>query len=421
MPDSNAPKPHPADDDESIDLGNLQPVEEGASAPSFSGKGGSLSGGSSSGIRSWNEIVRGSGSGVEADDSVRYDQAPNAEDKDAVSDKDLLREVLASEPPPSKIVMKDPSAEMRALPSQPRPTSDPERALDEISTAQSASADHGVHNGPKSAPFELPPELTATRPGDSSILGHDLPVMPGQSGFTSDVWGSSSNVDFMRPGLPFDISSGSMERTEEVDRPPMLGRPRGDSSFTRLGDHLDEGDDSSAVDLGSQPAIDLPFPLGVDSSAGSAVFGSPRNPPSADSTGDSGHVDLLTPSREFDVNLPESNTTPSWAAAREDLPPTVPMVPAGKAQFAAWAGGGAGGLIAGVTLCAGLWMAGVVPNQSPKPNVPQIAGPSSKELDDAKTQVQEAAQQRDAQMAAAQTRPPKRPRPRPIWRRQAAT
>ena len=65
-------------------------------------------------------------------------------------------------------------------------------------------------------------------------------------------------------------------------------------------------------------------------------------------------VDLLTPSREFDVSMPESTTTPSWAAAREDMPPTVPMVPA-KARLTAWAGGGAVGFLVGAVASFGLW------------------------------------------------------------------
>jgi chemotaxis protein histidine kinase CheA len=404
MPDSNAPKPRPSDDDESIDLGNLQPADEEASALSFSGTSGSASGGSSSGIRSWTDLVRGSGTESEPD-IVRYDATANAEDVDPVSDQDLLREVLAGEPPPSKIELKDPSAgEMPALPAKPRQTSNSEFVLgDDVPTAKAVS--NGPRSGAKLDPFELPPDLAVTRPGDSSssILGHQPPVMPGQSGITSDVWGgSSSGVDLLRPGFPSDVSSGSMERTDEVDRPPMLGRPRGDSSFTRIGESLDDGDDSSAVDLGSQPMVDLPYPLGLDSSAGSSVMGPPRGGQSGHSASDSGAIDLLTQS-EFDIGLPESNTTPSWAAAREDMPPTVPMVPAGKARLLAWGGGGLAGLLAGVAACAGLWMTGVVPNQSAKPIAP--AGPSAADFAAIQAKADEVAkqaqQERDAEVAKA--------------------
>jgi chemotaxis protein histidine kinase CheA len=150
------------------------------------------------------------------------------------------------------------------------------------------------------------------------------------------------------------------------------------------------------VDLGSQPMVDLPFPLGQDSSAGSSVMSQLRGPPSGDAVSDSGRVDLLTQS-EFDVGLPESNTTPSWAAAREDLPPTVPMVPAGKARLVAWAGGGAAGLLAGVAACAGLWMTGVVPNQSPKPIA---AGPSAADMVSIQAKAVDATQKAQAEFNA---------------------
>jgi hypothetical protein len=77
---------------------------------------------------------------------------------------------------------------------------------------------------------------------------------------------------------------------------------------------------------------------------------------------------------EFELGLVDSNATPSWAVAREDLPPTVPMVPA-KARLAAWVGGGAAGLLAGVAVCAGLWFAGLVPNPTAKSTTTATATP----------------------------------------------
>ena len=148
----------------------------------------------------------------------------------------------------------------------------------------------------------------------------------------------------------------------------LVEPPSGDSSNMLLGaGAADEGLGGSAVDLGSRGMVDLPFPLGVDSTVGSRI-GSGRKPaaPASAVDPDSGTVDLLAGGDEFDLGLVEPATSPSWAAAREDLPPTVPMVPAGKGRLMAWAGGGAGGVLAGVALCAGLWFAGLVPNQSAK-------------------------------------------------------
>ena len=240
MPDSNTDKPRSPDDDESIDLGHLESVDEEASALSFTGTTGSRSGGSSgSGIRSWEQLVRESGGepGSEPDNHKK-----RAAGDEAASDKDLLREVLADEPPPSSIILKDPSQSEFVLPTQ--------------------------FQGPKSGPFELPPDLAATRPGDSamptppvirtrsdddlSILPHDLPTAPGHSGFTSDLWGGSSGIDLFRPDSIPDLSSDSMQRTEEVQGPPMVRPSGGDSSHTLLGEGTPGGDESSAVDLASQ-------------------------------------------------------------------------------------------------------------------------------------------------------------------------
>src|SRR5207237_591776 len=109
----------------------------------------------------------------------------------------------------------------------------------------------------------------------SSILGPFPPSGVGQSGVASDLWGSSSRVDLLKPGAPLDVSSGSLQRTDEVYGPPMVRPPSADSQ-TVLGGGPESGYESSAVDLGGQPA-DLPFPLGVDSSVGSSLV--PGRPP----------------------------------------------------------------------------------------------------------------------------------------------
>jgi hypothetical protein len=401
--DSNSASPSPEDDipptepdlfiedGESIDLDHpLEAVEEGASALSFSGhggprNGGSSSGGSSSGVRSWDELVRETA--TDSDSGVVHYGTPLAPDADeAASDKDLLREVLAGEPPPSDIILKDPSNSYRALP-------------------KSADAP---------AQFTLPPDLAATRPGDSSILSHSLPTQPGQSGIESDVWGPpSSGVDLLRPGPPSNLSGDSMQPTDEVSGPPIFAHEDSAHAVGEMPSGVGH-DESSAVDLGAHGPTDLPFPLGVDSSVQSARMSRARKaePPSHGDDPESGTVDLLAGGEEFDLGLSDVSATPSWEAAREDMPPTVPMVPAGKARLTAWAGGGAAGLLAGVAACAGIWFAGLLPNQSAKTAVTPNSTQPLADIANLRAQIQSANQARDeeAKKSAAATEDVKRVR-----------
>src|SRR3954471_15602724 len=103
MPNSNTDKPRPQDDDESIDLNQGESVEEGASALSFRSTSGSHNSGS--GVRSWEQLVREAG-GEPDPGRVRAHKPAGADE--AASDQDLLKEVLAGEPPPSSIIFKDP-------------------------------------------------------------------------------------------------------------------------------------------------------------------------------------------------------------------------------------------------------------------------------------------------------------------------
>ena len=403
MPDSDStPRQLPDDDqrpdadDEAIDLGHLEPVEEGVSAAlSFSRGSNSQNSGLTSAIRSWEDLVREAAAEPDAEE-VSHEPSSAASNFDADSDKDLLHAVLADEQPPSKIILKDPSqGEMPALPPEPKvkPTGDPESVLGEFEDVPASAS--GTSLSSPSGRFALPPELAATRPDEpasgaalrppsadddafhiaadlerpdnSSILGHSSPTGASNSGLPSDLWGSSSRVDLLKPGTPLEMSSGSLERTDEVDDSSIVRAPSGDSSQSLFGAGPDSGVESSAVDLGGRPLADLPFPLGLDSSVGSSVVrpDRPIEPPSKPEP-DSGTVDLLS-AAEFDLGLPESQTSPSWADAREDLPPTVPLVPAGQGRGIAWVGGGTAGLLVGVAACAGLWFAGWVPAKSAGP------------------------------------------------------
>ena len=349
-------------DEDAIDLGKLEPVDEGGSALSFSGKADPQAGGSSaSGVRSWKDLVKDSAAEPVAE-KVDYVTVAPAEDIDPASDKHLLHEVLADEPPPSSIILKDPSAgQMPAL--------------------------KAGTNEPSSGSFVLPPDLAATKPvadlaatkpGDSSVLGH----VPPTGSVASDIWGGSSGIDLLRPP---DSSSGLLQHTDEMENPP-LARPASGDSSKALGDATPVGSESSTVDLGSH-AIDLPFPLGLDST----VAPSDRQAPAVHADApDSGTVDLLAAGEEFGPGLSDSTTSPSWTQSREDLPPTVAMVPA-KSRLTAWAGGGGAGLLVGIAACAGLWWAGVVPNQSAKPIAPVPQADTSR----LQAQIQAADQARD--------------------------
>ena len=336
--------------------------------------GGLSSGGSSSGsgVRSWEQLVRETGADSDSG-KIHYGTPLPPDNEEASSDKNLLREVLAGEPAPSDIIFKDPSLSELHLP-----------PVDQ----------------PPAVSFTLPPDLAAPNAEDSSILSSSLPFGPGQSGFTSDVWGPpSSGVDLLRPGPPTHLSGDSQERTDEMSDPQFVGAPSEDSSHALLG-AMPAGsghDESSAVDLGSHGVIDLPYPLGLDSSVESARMKrtNPPAPPSRGADPESGAVDLLAASEEFDLGLSDVTTTPSWEAAREDLPPTVPMVPAGKNRVLAWAGGGAAGLLVGVAACAGIWFAGLLPTQTAKTTTAPVAAPPSPELAELRAQAVAANQARE--------------------------
>ncbi len=177
-------------DDESISLDGLDSGGEDTSVLSFSERDGP-----SSGVRSWKELVRETA--PDAPDNAVRAITPSA-DGESAFDKDLLRVVLADEPPPSEVILKDPSMVEVSIPSSP----DSSRIT-----------------------FRLPPDLADSRPGDSSVVGPILTVGPGQYRAGHDVGASSSGI------VPLRAGKAAAQ------------------------------DDSSAVDLGSHAVIDLPFPF----------------------------------------------------------------------------------------------------------------------------------------------------------------
>jgi hypothetical protein len=363
-PDDEVPRhdPEEFDDAESVELGDFAPVEEGASALSFSGSSSPRNGGSSSGVRSWEELVKesASDSGI-----IPAGISPAAHDDeiDPASDQDLLKEVLADEPPPSDLILKDPSHAHTALP---------------------------VDGDSKVRAFELPPELAGSRPGDSSILTMPPPD-PGQSGMGSDIFGSSSRVDLLRTGGP--ASGGSAEALSG----PQSAVPGAGDSQTFLTETPGPGAEASAVDLGGQEHVDLPF----RADSGVKVAGPPSHGPRSGGYGpDSGTVDLLGPGDE-ELGFSDSMTSPGEVKPPKRLPPVVIR----KGSPSAWLGGGAAGLVLGILIFGGLWYAGVVPNQKPQPAAQPVvqtaAAPASDNGDwPARVQAAEKARDDEAKKAA---------------------
>ena len=241
------------------------------------------SGGSSSGVRSWEELVRETASDSDADTCVMTHHRPERRCGCR------FRQGLASSGPCRRpaavdIILKDPSlGEMPALRiSAMRPT----------------------------VPFHS--NCRRTWPARGRAIHPCFPSRPGTEpvGNRSDVWGSSSRVDLLHPGQADEASSGSLERTDEMNDPPMIGPLSDDSSLSRLGGRaIGGGADGSAVDLGSRGRRICHSPLGSDSSISGSELGvepeSPNGRPPRENP-DSGTVDLLAAGDEFDLGLIES-------------------------------------------------------------------------------------------------------------------
>ena len=152
MSDSNMKSPPPDDsqgrkrparrkeaDDDVVDLNQYEPAEEGSAVLSHSGHlSGPISGSS---IVSWDELARAH-SHAEGDDLDLDDRGEI--DFDSASDIDLLHQVLSNDPPPSNIILKDPSSpETPALPPDDDTYDAAESALDGFDEQQYARAAEG--------------------------------------------------------------------------------------------------------------------------------------------------------------------------------------------------------------------------------------------------------------------------------------
>lgn len=380
-PRRNRPTPRDESDDDIIDLSDYPPVEEGSAVLQFSGRGSGPISGSS--IVSWDELARAHGQ--PEGDNVEID-GPGEIDFDAASDIDLLRKVLSKDPPPSKIILKDPSSpETPALPADAQAYDASESALEgfddasdelpgsDVSARRQATEVAGNESAPPPSGGSLGAAPAAgdgalriangTGEPESSVILWKPPA--GASGVSSDLWSESSRVDLLGRARPLGASSGSLQHTDEVEAPPVYpAGHRGDDSGTLLGEPRDGDPDSSAVDLGSNAAINLPFPLGLDSSAGSSAGRRARaKPPTGGHGSDSGTVDLLDSSNEFDLAGVSgmSSVVRQFRTEADDLPPTTPLDAPKRGRAGAWVGGSLLGALATAAAAAGVWYAGYVP------------------------------------------------------------
>jgi hypothetical protein len=360
-PAKPAPPPPPADD-ESVDFRHHPASEE--DVPALTG------GKSGSSILTWDELVRQQN----ADDQVEIGASESSVDFDSASDHDILREVLSGEKPPSKVIPRtkshpelkvDTNVGDAGPPTKPT-TPTPAPAPDTLKTnppgvpAPPAPTQFASARYPRATPVEDDDDAsfhitTDSEPEGSSILG-SLGIEAG-SEMSSGEMASGSRVDLLAHLRPKAGASGSLG-------PPIVAKPRQPDDEAQYGDEYAEGDDSSAVDLGSREVVDMPYPLGVDSSVGSSVVpGWSPGAPSSSRRGDSASVDLLGSSNDFGV-VRQPGMSSVVEQLRGDsghnLPPTVPMSPISRDRLMAWVGGSAVGLAASGLVFALLYSTGLV-------------------------------------------------------------
>jgi hypothetical protein len=369
---SPAPKRAKSTDD-AIDFSREAPSESDVAA---------LSGGKSgSSVLPWDELVRQQS----ADDEV--DLGGNDVKIDSASDQDILREVLAGEKPPSKII--------------PRSGSDPEVMIDPSTPpttpndARGAQTTETVREFPTAAPGKAPlsaPKSSATRILDDDDASFHIGVVP-ESAESSSILSSlgiksgadqsdastGSRVDLLAHLRPKG-GSGVISRKDL----PAPSSTATNSDAAQFGDEFSDDDQSSSVDLGSRPTVEMPYPLGIDSSVGSSVVATnPRAGAGSSLVGeDSAAVDLMG-TDEFNLYRQPGMSSVSDALrgnSAHELPPTVPMTPLTMDRLLPWIGGSVVGLLFSALLFTGLYFGGIVRFESQelgKPIKTSFAQPAS--------------------------------------------
>ncbi|MBX7103948.1 MAG: hypothetical protein K1X57_07695 [Gemmataceae bacterium] len=308
------------DDDDVVDFSSLSAEDGGSTAMSRSQLSGPLSGTS---IVSWADLMK-----ARSDEAGAFDlEGPESIDFDAASDRDILKKALNDEPPSGKL---------------------------NVSPGEAAPADK---------------KATGKRDTDS-ILDFLIEDEQASSILTPDRPGDSSRINLLRDVTGKTGSSQKLDKTDQYDS-PLIVSPDDDDAAAEIGAIPVGGIESSAVDLGSQSVIDLPFPA-VDSKVMGPGSGR-RKSRSGSSQGDSGTVDLLGSGKGSGLSTVPGLTAVAGSARRDqDLPATTPVEfqPRGNG----WINGVLGGL-AGVAVCVGVWMSGALPGSGSKP-APKAAAPT---------------------------------------------
>ena len=107
---------------------------------------------------------------------------------------------------------------------------------------------------------------TAPEDMDNSSILETLGKGP-DSSLRMDSFASGSNVDLLGHLRPKRVRAARCRQPIQSPCPDRRRRSQRDESM--MSGDLADDDDSSTVDLASRPLVDMPFPLGVDSSVGS--------------------------------------------------------------------------------------------------------------------------------------------------------
>lgn len=271
--------------------------------------------------------------------------------------------------------------------------------MDTTSAGGSASLPNPVPFGPSADTVREIPPLLAANPGpapkpapaedDDDII--ELAADPNDPENSSllealgrgpdsvirrESFGPGSQVNLLSHLRPTNGTSGKLPSTDRLPAPPPAIHDDDEDSLT-LHD-LNDDDDSSAVDLGSRPVVDLPYPLGVDSSTGSSVVNTAYSRPAANAKSeDSAAVNLLAGNGDADdseFNLHRHPGASSMMSGLRDqmgsaLSLTSPA--ARNGGFLPWLGGGAIGAAAATVLFAVVYFAALAPSSAALPIVTQ--------------------------------------------------
>jgi hypothetical protein len=358
--------------DDAVDFRREAPSESDVAA---------LSGGKSgSSVLAWDELVRQQS----ADDEV--DLGGSDVKIDSASDQDILREVLAGEKPPSKIIPRS-GSDPEVMVDTPTPPNTPKMAR--------AQPTETVREFPTAARGKAPTDttkLTATRIEDDDDASFHIGVAPESAESSSilsslGIKSSSADQSDASTGSRVDLlahlrpkgGSGVISR-KNLPAPPSAATGADAAQF---GDEFSDDDQSSSVDLGSRPAVEMPFPLGIDSSVGSSVVATNPRIEAGSSllSGDSAAVDLMA-SDEFNLYRQPGMSSVADALrgnSAHELPPTVPMTPLAMDRLLPWIGGSVVGLLVSALLFTGLYFGGIVRFESQELGKPIIRKDSAQQ------------------------------------------